>query len=189
MRRFARAIASRSTSMSPMWLASTSTSAASRSALSASLRPRCASKMARKASSGLAKLELVESGIAKTSIVPAGPRQRRLDRGPRDPAKARGDIAIGPQQIRSAAVGVVALAGEPRRVDQAILAADANGAYTFGYVGHVAIAKRQQREARSLADEGLGEEHRIARAVRDRRIRHRRARPRAAVPGIGVRRR
>src|SRR5215468_5965669 len=144
MRRFASAIASLSTSMSPIWLASTSTSAASRSALSASLKPRCASTMARKASSGLAKFELVESGIAKTSVEPAGARQRRIDACARRLTEARGHIAVGPQKIRRACVGIVALAGQARRVNQAVFAADADVTDAFGCIDRLAIAKRQQ---------------------------------------------
>src|SRR5262245_22968336 len=147
MRRFANAIASFNTSMSPIWLASTSTSAASRSALSASLKPRCASTMARKASSGLAKFELVDSGIAKTSVESAGPRQRRIDGRPARLTEARGDIAVGSKQIGRAAFAVVALAGQPPGVDQSVLAADADVAQVRGHIGHLAIAKRQQREA------------------------------------------
>src|SRR5437868_7003843 len=107
--------------MSPIWLASTSNSAASRSALSASLRPRCASTTARKASSGFAKFELVESGIAKTSVEPAGARQRRIDGRARRLTEARGNIAVGPQEISGAGLGVVSLAGQASSVDQSVL--------------------------------------------------------------------
>src|SRR6266852_9770745 len=71
IRRCASAIASRSTSRSPIWLARIRTSAASRSALCSSFNPRWASTTARNASSGLAKFELVDNAILEPQLMPA----------------------------------------------------------------------------------------------------------------------
>src|SRR6059058_4929395 len=72
IRRCANAIASRSTSRSPIWLARIRTSAASRSALCSSFNPRWASTTARNASSGLAKFELVDNTMIETSAGTGG---------------------------------------------------------------------------------------------------------------------
>src|SRR5258708_11718026 len=128
-----------------MWLASTSTSAAWRSALCASLNPRCASTMARNASSGLAKFELVDSAISKTSIDTRGTRQRRIQRRPCRVTEARGDIAVGPQQIGRAGLAIVARARQSRRINQDVTPTDTDRAYALRRVHGRAIAKRQQR--------------------------------------------
>ena len=102
--------------------------------------------MARKASSGLAKFELVDSAITKPQINAGGARQRRVERRPRRVPEARGDIAVRPQQIGGAGLGVVARCRKPLGVDKAVLAADADGANALGRIDRRAIAKRQQRE-------------------------------------------
>src|SRR5712672_849595 len=113
-----------------MWLASTSTSAASRSALCASLKPRCASTMARKASSGFAKFELVDNAIRKpqlkTSVHAGGARQRRIQPRPRRVAEACRDIAVGPQQVTCSRLSVIARSGQACGIDKALIAADAD---------------------------------------------------------------
>ena len=107
-------------------------------------------------------------------------------RRPRSDAETRRDIAIGPQQIGGAGLGVITLGGKPLRVRKAVLAADADRADAFRRIGRCAIAKLQQGEPRSLPDEGFGQERGTAVTRRDRRIQHRRARPRAAAPRIAI---
>src|SRR6266478_7342460 len=139
-----------------MWLASTSTSAASRSALCSSLSPRCASTMARNASSGLAKFELVDSAMAKTSIQPGSTRQCRIERRTRRMPEARRDIAVGPQQIGCTGLGIVPRTGKAGGIDKAIVA-DADHAQALRRIRGRTIAEFQQREPRSPLDEGFGQ--------------------------------
>src|SRR5581483_3870800 len=136
-------------------LARISTSAASRSALCSSFKPRCASTTARKASSGLAKFEAVESGMTNPLVQAGGAGQRRLERRTGRVSKARGDITIGAQQIAGSGLGIIAGACQPFAVDQSVLAADPDRGHAVGRINRGAIAKRQQGELRSLFDEGL----------------------------------
>src|SRR5712672_757031 len=173
-----------------MWLASTSTSAASRSALCASLKPRCASTMARKASSGFAKFELVDNAMRKpqlkTSVHAGGARQRRIQRRPRRVAKACRDIAVGPQQIARSGLRIVARGGEARRIDKAAIAADADRCHVPGRLDGRAVAKLQQREPHSRTDEGVGQKRLTARPFRNRRVEYGSPRPRSTAPGIAI---
>src|SRR5260370_38258617 len=151
-----------------MWLASTSTSAASRSALCASLNPRCASTMARNASSGLAKFELVDSVMAKTSIQPGSSRQCGIEYRTRRMPEARRDIAVGPQQIGCTGLGIVPRTGKTGGIDKAVTAAHADHAQALRRIRGRTIAELQHPEPRSLLHEGFGQERRIARSFGDR---------------------
>src|SRR5215472_9128817 len=161
MRRLASASASRSTSRSPMWFARMSTSAASKSALCSSLKPRCASTMARNASSGLAKFELVESAISKprcpnldhqTSIKAGRARQRRIQRRSCRVPEARRDIAVRAQQIGRPGLCVITFDRKALGIDEPALAADADDADLLRRIDVGAIAEFQQREAPSFPD-------------------------------------
>src|SRR6202035_5375231 len=129
-----------------------STSAASRSALCSSFKPRCASTTARKASSGLAKFEAVESGMMNPSGQAGGAGERGIERGPRRMTEARGDITIGAQQIGRARLGVVARLRKSFGVDEPVLAADPDRGHAVGRIDSCAIAKLQQGELRSAFD-------------------------------------
>ncbi len=74
-------------------------------------------------------------------------------------AEARRDITIRPQQIGGAGLGIVALARQgPAASTKPALAADPDRADAFGHIDRGAIGKLQQREARSLPDEDLGQD-------------------------------
>ena len=72
--------------------------------------------------------------------------------------EARRDIAVGPQQIGGAGLGIVTRAGQARAIGQTIVAADADHADAIGRIDRRAIAELQQREPRSRLDEGFGQE-------------------------------
>src|SRR4051812_19204257 len=109
--------------------------------------------MARKASSGLAKFEAIDSGMTQTSIQTGGTRQRRVYCRPRRLAETRGDITIRPEQIGGASLRVVTPGGETLRVVEAVLDANTDRSDAVRGVGSHAIAKLQQGEPRVLRDE------------------------------------
>src|SRR5260221_9917018 len=152
-----------------MWLARISTSAASRSALCSSLRPRCASTTARNASSGFAKFESVDSAI-RTSVVAGRTRQRGIERRPGRMPETGGDVTVGPQQIGGPGCGVVAYAGKTFGIDKPIIAADADHTHVIGRVNGSAVAELQQRETHAAADEGVRQVDRFAGGRHQRRI-------------------
>ena len=106
-----------------------------------SLKPRCASTTARNASSGLAKFELVDSAMIETSIDAARARQRGVERRSCRMPETRGDIAVGPQQIGRAGLGIVARADQPRGIGKAIIAADPDHADAIGRIDRGAIGR------------------------------------------------
>src|ERR1700732_2728285 len=162
-----------------------STSAASRSALCASLNPRWASTTARYASSGLAKFERVDNAMG-TSVVAGGARQGGVKRGSCWMAKTCGDIAVGAQQIGGAGLGIVACSRKPRGIGKAALATDTNHADAIGRIDHSAVHKFKQGEPRSAFDEGVGQIHGFAGRRGDRRIGHRGTGPRASAPRVAI---
>src|ERR1700674_1861447 len=121
------------------------TSAASRSALCASLNPRWASTLARYASSGLAKFERADHPM-ETSVVTGGARQGGVKRGPCWMAKTCGDIAVGAQQIGGSGLGIIACSRKPRGIGKAAGATDANHADAVGRIDHSAVYKFKQGE-------------------------------------------
>src|ERR1700730_18305103 len=131
------------------------TSAASRSALCASLNPRWASTMARYASSGLAKFERVDNAM-ETSVVAGGARQGGVECCSCWMAKTCGDIPVGAQQIGGARLGIVACSRKPRGIGKAVLATDTNHADAIGRIGYRAVHKFKQGEPRSAFYEGVG---------------------------------
>ena len=99
--------------------------------------------MARKASSGFAKFELVDSAMTKTSIHAGRARNRRIQRRSRRVTEARRDIAVGPQQIGRSGFGIVARAGKSLGIDKAVIAADADHADAFRRLGGDPVAEFQ----------------------------------------------
>ena len=59
--------------------------------------------------------KLVDSAMTKPQLMTGRARQRRIERRPRRMPEARGDIAVGPQQIGGAGFGIVARGGQTLR--------------------------------------------------------------------------
>src|ERR1700681_3422023 len=100
--------------------------------------------------------------------------------------EARGDIAVGPQQIGCARLGIVARSDQPCGIPETIVAADPDHADAIGTFHRGAITKLKQREPRSRLDKGFSQKRRLAATSGNRRVGHRSPWPRAAAPLLSI---